>query len=324
MVAVLGSCITRDNFNRRFNPTYRDFYRCELTQNQASLISLMSDGFNLPEDQYGDLNEHEQWTVRTDLDKEVLPKLAELQPDYLILDFFADVHFGILTLPDGRLITNNRWKLPRTDFYRDLKARGEVRPLRFTDDRERYLELWQEALERFATFVAENLPDTTVIVHRGHFTDRLKLPDQPTPVSLPDHRKRRRVDVERANRFWRELDRRAAATFDAEVIDLTDRTYTTFDDHPWGPFYVHYTMDYYHRFLIDLHRIHLRRGAASDRVLRRRLQRAIRKGPQRSATAPAPLPRTLRAKRAIRRGLGRVPVLDRGLRVVSRIRRGRR
>lgn len=346
VIAILGSCISRDNFNSRFNPDYKEFYRCALTQNQASLISLMSEGLTLPEEQYGPLSEHDRWTVRSDLNKEFLRKVVDVRPEYLVVDFFADIHFGCLRLPDGRYITNNRWKLPKTDFYRHLKDRGAVHPFRMKDDPEQYLEVWQEAFGRFSAFVAENLPDTTVVVHRGHYTGQLQLPGQLETVPLLEYRKRQKVDVSRANRQWRRLDRLATAHRGAEVIDLTDRSYATFDDHPWGPFYVHYTMDYYSRFLIELHKIHLRHGAVRDvdlslrlvddveklaavapeleaEQLRRHHERTTgEKMPTNHATRPAAEPRTVRVRRTIRRAIAAVPALDRLFRIYSRFREG--
>lgn len=42
-VAILGSCISRDNFNSLFNPQYKSYFECILFQHQTSMISLMSE-----------------------------------------------------------------------------------------------------------------------------------------------------------------------------------------------------------------------------------------------------------------------------------------
>ena len=41
-VAVAGSCLTRDNFNGRFNPEWRTYFEVVASANQSSIISLMS------------------------------------------------------------------------------------------------------------------------------------------------------------------------------------------------------------------------------------------------------------------------------------------
>ncbi|MBM7797190.1 CDP-glycerol glycerophosphotransferase (TagB/SpsB family) [Microlunatus panaciterrae] len=259
-IAVLGSCITRDSFNSRFNPRYKDFYVCPLIQNQTSIISLMSEPMTLGDDQYGGMTAYDQWNVRTDLNKEFLAKVVDLAPDYLILDFFADIHFGCLQLPDGRYITNNRWKLWQTGFHRELKATDQLAELKLQSDPEAYLELWKASFDRLVGYLRENLPQTAVIVHRGRNTGSLQLPGQSETVDLQQHRKISKLNVPLANALWATLDDYAVNSTGFDVIDLTRREYPTFDGHPWGPFYVHYTLDYYSDFLTALHKIHLTRA----------------------------------------------------------------
>jgi hypothetical protein len=257
-VAVLGSCITRDNFNSRFNPDYKRAFECVLMQNQSSIVSLMSDSPGVPEEQIAVGTEYDRWNVRTDLSKQFLEEVAELAPDYLVLDFFGDVHFGVLDLGDGRYITNNRWKLWPTPYYRRLQESGPPRWLRLDRDTDEYLRLWRDAFDRLVEHLRRVLPDTVVIVHRGHNTDLLTLPDADTPVSLSGSGRLMALDVPLLNRLWSELDDYAVSSTGFEQIDLTGGQYPTSAEHPWGPFYVHYSMDYYPQFLAALSTIHLR------------------------------------------------------------------
>jgi len=258
-VAVLGSCITRDNFNSRFNPGYKQAYDCVLMQNQSSLISLMSESFSLTEEQLGPASDYDRWNVTTDLSKEFLLRIGELAPDYLVLDFFGDVHFGCLEVAPGRYITNNRWKLWPTPYYKQLQKDGPPRALRIETDTQEYLRLWREAYDRLVEHLRRVTPKTTVVVHRGHNTDLLQLPDATAPVSLSRSGRVKAIDVPTLNRLWTELDDYAVASTGFDVIDLTGGRYPTSPDHPWGPFYVHYSMDYYAEFLARLTCIHLRR-----------------------------------------------------------------
>jgi hypothetical protein len=77
-------------------------------------------------------------------------------------------------------------------------------------------------------------------------------------VPLRSYKKGVRIDVPLANALWRRLDDHATSTYGWDAIDLRDEGYLTCADHPWGPFYVHYTLDYYHRFLAELDLIDLR------------------------------------------------------------------
>lgn len=262
-VAVLGSCISRDNFNSRFNPDYRVRFTCPLHQNQTSLISLMSTPIVQPWAPTTEMNDYDRWNVATELDKSFLTEVVALQPDYLLLDFFADAYFGVARLDTGEHVTDNRWKLRHTDLYRSWKDADRLTRLRLVRDAEAYLPLWREAFDAFVRFARERLPRTALVLHRGRFTDSIRLPGSAAPESLREHRDaKRRIPVERSNRRWAQLDDYAAGRVDA-VIDLTDVDYPTFPDHPWGPFYVHYGLDYYPRFLAQL-------AAIDDRLLRHR------------------------------------------------------
>ncbi|MBW9204497.1 hypothetical protein KV097_00960 [Mumia sp. zg.B17] len=267
-VAIFGSCITRDAFNSRFNPDYKRHYTCVLMQNQSSLISLMSQPVDLAEDDYTPgSSEYDRWNVRTDTSKEFLGALFDASPGYLVLDFFGDVHFGILQLPGGSAVTNNRWKLWPTPFYRRMTESGDAVTMRVQDDPDAYMSRWREAFDAFMAMVRRELPNTVVVLHRGRNTDRLWLPDKARTVSLRKHRKVTKIDVELYDACWRMFDDYAAAAHGVEVIDLTEEDFPTFDDHPWGPFYVHYSMDYYGRFLGELHQIHLARSGVDPAKL---------------------------------------------------------
>lgn len=250
VVAVMGSCITRDNFNSRFNPGYRDGFVCPLHQNQTSVISLMSAPVVAAWSPVKEMSDYDRWNVGTELDKSFLGGLLALRPETLILDFFADVHFGVVRLDSGEYLTDNRWKLQHTDLYQGWQRAGRLRRLTLLDDTESYLPLWREALGRFIGLVREQLPQTRIVLHRGRNTNTLAMPDGEALV-LNRARPMADLPVEEANRLWAVLDDHAADLVDA-VIDLTDRDYPSSDQHPWGPFYVHYAMDYYPRFLAEL------------------------------------------------------------------------
>ncbi len=257
-VAVLGSCISRDVFNTRFNPTYKSMWDCVLMQNQSSLISIMSEPFPIPEEQLGEaMGDYAKEQVRNDTSRSFLGKVIDLAPDYLIVDFFGDVHFGVLEVSPGQFVTDNRWMLHKTDWHRDRREAGELHRVTIQDDTERYLELWQEALTRLVAHLAQHLPQTTVIVHRGHNASRFVPESGERLVPILRRKQLFKIDIELLNAMWRRLDDTAAQVEGWESIDLTEGDYPSFVGHPWGVFYVHYTLDYYDEFLAALNAIHL-------------------------------------------------------------------
>ena len=257
-VAILGSCISRDVFNTRFNRGYKAMWNCVLLQNQSSLISIMSPPVKFLDDDFGDrIGDYARKQVHRDTSREFLDELREARPSYLVVDFFGDVHFGVLDLGDDTYVTNNRWMLWKTEWYRRHRDAGDLRPLRLEDDRERYLALWREALDRLVAFVAEHLPETTVVVHRGRNAERWLASDGGQPKSLLARKKIFKVDIDRLNDNWRLLDDLACSVEGWHAVDLTDREYLSYKGHPWGVFYVHYTLDYYDEFLAALNVVHL-------------------------------------------------------------------
>lgn len=268
-VAVCGSCTSRDNFSSRFNPDHKRWFDLTAEVFQTSIISLMSPELSeaeLPQPVVGPSTgattkdrDYQIRITREDASRVFLAKLAAAKPDYLVLDFFADVHFGALRLPDGRYLTDNRWMLWPTDYYARLSERGDLTRLRIFKDPDGYFALWTEALDRFAAYVAEHCPDTEVIVHRGLNVDDVLLPGNPRPVRVQESRRARALNVPRANQLWARLDDYAIGTHGWTAIDLRAEGYTSYAEHPWKPFYVHYTPDYCHRFLAELLTIDLAR-----------------------------------------------------------------
>lgn len=252
-VAVLGSCATRDNFNSRFNPDYKEFYDCILTQNQASIISLMSSPLHYTKDDIGELNDYDRWNVETDLSKSFLDDLVVLQPAYLIIDFFADIHFGVISVAADQYITNNRWKLWKTPYYKELKDQGTIKRLTVLEHTEEYLRVWKRSINQLFAFLKEKLPECHVIIHKARNVSALA--NDGVLVDLATSGRVKKENVQLLNQFWAELDQYVIDHFPVSVIEVNDKLYYTYNEHPWGPFYVHYSEDYYHKFLLKLHRV---------------------------------------------------------------------
>jgi Family of unknown function (DUF6270) len=271
VVAIAGSCPTRDNFNSRFNPGYRRWFTCDLASNQTSMIAQMSPPIEVSWQPLKAMSDYDRWNIGSDLSREFLGLLAVQQPTYLILDFFADVHFGVARVADGRYLTDNRWKIQQTDWYRTQSEQGAFEQLTLQDDTEEYLKLWREAMDRFAAYLAEHSPDTIVIVHRGWNTGLVRVEGHGRPMPLNRYKPIRHFDVEGGNELWAMLDDYCVERFGWDTIDLRDEAFTTYPEHPWGPFWVHYEPEYYHRFLAELHKIHLRHSGV-DADLQDRVQ----------------------------------------------------
>jgi len=261
-VAVIGSCMTRDVFNRRFNPRYDAWFRVAFDQMQPSLISLMSRPTSVATDAFDSLGAFEGRRLSDDVSKAILGRIEATPPDYLVVDFSGDVRFGAIRLDEDRWITNCRKVLRRTAWYRELEAASPLTVVRMQHEPDAYVELFAAALDRFAAHVRRVAPGTKVVLHRGHYVRRLILPRSGRLVPLNEHRQVVRTDQARMDARWARLDDLAIDAHGWSAIDLRGREYPTSDSHPWGAGHLHYSPDYYPDVLAALAAIHLERAGA--------------------------------------------------------------
>ncbi|KYG37103.1 DUF6270 domain-containing protein [Bacillus gaemokensis] len=244
-VAILGSCVTRDNFNSKFNYDYKRYYECVLLQNQTSIISLLEKPITFPVNKVTELNQWDSNDMRADFEKNFLNKLEEEQPDYLIMDFFGDVFFGCMKLADT-YVTNNYWKLGKTQFVKEVKNPQYLNIIRDTED---YLVLWKKAIHNLFKILKERVPNCKIVVHKARFVEFYY--DENNRLQRIDPS----IDVALVNKYWSILDNYVLEKFNVQCIDLNHKSYTAYEAHPWGLFGVHYDPKYYNDFLNHLHEI---------------------------------------------------------------------
>lgn len=247
-MAVLGSCLTRDIFNSKFNLNYKHFFECALTQHLSSVISLMSPSVNYEASKIDNLKPFDEWALNTDLNKEFLQNIVRIKPDVLLMDFFADVYFGVLQVKENVYITNNRWRLRHTSFYRELP---EKTALNLNIDPNAYLELWKESIDRFFRYIKSRLPDMKIIVVHSMLADRYLSVSDKKLHKIGDHRKDN-LNVDLANEYLKWMTQYVLDQYATICLDMTKKKYRSYDAHPWSIFYVHYTMDYYQDALNQL------------------------------------------------------------------------
>jgi Family of unknown function (DUF6270) len=262
-VAILGSCISRDAFNTQFNPGYRADFECVLYQNHTSALTLMSP---LVDESWDWLEPHipnedrpvyaNESAVRDEFEKGFLDRLQEIQPDYLLLDFFGDIHWGVLEVDDGRFFTHHPVLWQSTNIYFKWAKEGRLKAWHPSTHLEFYFKAWSAAFVAFMQEVRARVPNTRVLLHRGHNTNtvidvsgqRLNFQEtRPGNLNHPFHP----IDVGFYNKIWAIFDDFAARFVNAEIA-LTGREWVTSDAHPWGPFYVHFEPDYYAQVLADM------------------------------------------------------------------------
>jgi hypothetical protein len=251
-VAVIGSCVSRDMFNSNFIPNYKEYFDCILTQSHASFITLMSDPVPVDEYKIDNLLEHDVVNVVNEHNKKLIDKLRDLKPDVILIDFFADVHFGVIKLSDGMFLTNNRWKIYKTTYYNEIKRYPVIQIDQNFDE---FSLLWKKYVDKFFEFAASELPNVMVVLNHAKFIDKYVVKDSGNIELLSNSGKCKSIDVNASNFYWELLSSYCINKYNVKHIDLTHNDYIAVEDHIWGPFYVHYCKDYYYDTMHELIKI---------------------------------------------------------------------
>lgn len=245
-VAVFGSCVTRDNFNRTFNPEYKELFDCVALADHVSLVSLMAPPVTVDVEKLDGLSPRLLQKLRREFSRAFLTELRETQPDYLILDFWPDLIFGFADLDGAGVITHNAWSTVKTKFYSD----HTVHHFRPDKDRNAFFDRWKDAADDFFEFAAEAIPNTRIVVHSARnvssWVDRNGSVQDFNPWAMT------------MNKHWSDMDAYVLEHHSPLRIDVISADTKSFEDHPWGKFPVHYTFDYHGRFLARLSEIALR------------------------------------------------------------------
>lgn len=236
-VAVLGSCVSRDNFNSQFNENYKLFFKIVADQHQTSFISITSKPVPFEEDESTlNMDKNNKALLVSECDKSYLEILKQQRPDYLFIDNYSDVYNGVMEVADGVFITDSPKFQKHKLFTKGLKR------LRMDTNPDEYFSLWRRRIKIFFDFMKENLPDCKIVLIKARFSDELQNGESLNVVRKS--MKFRTIDVDLLNSYWDVFDLHIQSKYDIKTIDLTDKKYLLSTDHPWGRYYCHYTKDF--------------------------------------------------------------------------------
>ncbi len=241
-ISIIGSCVSRDNFNSSFNEDYKKDFKVIQLQNQPSIISLVSKPIPYNSSDLSNIGEWETKQLKAELEKSIFNQLKSEENDFLVLDFFADVYFGVLKIGESYL-TNNNWVLHKTNFYRE---RSTYPTLNIFNQFDTFFVLWKKSIDELFKRISIVLPNTKVILHKARFTDSYITEDG--EIALFENANK----VSKYNRAWSLLDRYVESNFDVIPISISEDKLISTIHHKWGRFNVHYCLPYYHEFLKQL------------------------------------------------------------------------
>ncbi|MDF2556946.1 MAG: hypothetical protein K0R71_774 [Bacillales bacterium] len=248
-IAVLGSCVSRDSFNSQFISDYKNYFSLVFHQNQMSMISLSAKPIEFDEKLIDNLSPFDTNHFLTELDKSFFSEMKKHQPDYLIVDFYGDLFYGVQEIGDS-YITNKKWLFKQTSLYEKLDTRVEFKI--FGEDTEHYFPLWRDGVKFLFSFLEKELPNCKVIINKARFVDDYLDKESGEMKLLSNSGKLMYINVEVYNKWWDALDKHIINNYDVMVLDFDMSKYYAIEDHPWGILYVHYNLEFYQDFTRQL------------------------------------------------------------------------
>ncbi|MEC5317207.1 DUF6270 domain-containing protein [Enterococcus casseliflavus] len=252
-VALLGSCVTRDLFNSKFNPDYKNLFQVVADQQHMSMISLMSIPLPIREKTInGDVSDFYKNVYRQDLQKDFLKRLKNSDPDILILDFYTDVFYGALEVNNMSFITNKKWQYEKLSHFENILINKEYS---IYNESDQFIDLWKTSFDIFYDYLRKNLPNCRIVINKARFINVGKSYGEDFILSATLEDKWEKFHIDRFNILWDLFDTYASCKYNLQVINFKKDKYYCPADHPWGWFYVHYNREYYMNTLQEIKRL---------------------------------------------------------------------
>lgn len=99
--------------------------------------------------------------INQDLTKNFLAEVKKFKPDYILIDNYFEVIFGIIKY-ENCFITNNYWDLPKTKFHTEIKPYTKIN---MYNDPNTYLKLYKENMNLFLDYIQKESPNSQIILN---------------------------------------------------------------------------------------------------------------------------------------------------------------
>lgn len=231
--STFGSCSSRNIFNSQINEDYKNFFHINESVESVTLISLMSNPIEYDYNLINSSHPYDNKCVRQDLSKSYLNFLKQNRIDYLIIDTYFDVVYGIYIL-DNNHIFSDSIRLRHMDLNDEVNS---LPKLDIVNNFDEYMELWISACNRFFKFMADYCKNTTIILNCARsvyrYWDNGKL--------IVDENLKKNEYV---NKYRDILDTYILKNYDVEVLPFDVNTLAD-KNHIFGLHQSHYDQNYY-------------------------------------------------------------------------------
>ncbi len=170
-ISVWGSCVSRDIFNSIFVPNYKEKFQVIHDAQHCSVISMMAWPIKqLSTELVGDVTPFYKKVFKQDLSKEYLSRVHSDPPDILVMDFYPDVYYGAIEANDISYITAKIWQYKKLNWFKDIKLGTKYSCFKNT---EVFVDMWEKSFDNFMQIMSERCPETTIVINRAKFQNKL-------------------------------------------------------------------------------------------------------------------------------------------------------
>ena len=238
-IGIFGSCISRDVFTTYYND-YKQHFQLVFSHERESLISLFQNPMSFDEEDIkisppSKKNLFRIKNIFNDFSKSFFEDLNK-GIDYLIIDIYFEVLFGILILDDGSIITNNKWDLPKTHLYKHLNI---INKFEVYENPNKYFELWVLYCDKLFDFLKESYPNVKVILNKIRLADNVLKEDYSSYVNIDF-----KWIVDTYYPFIQKFEKHIEENYEVISIEYNGRVYTS-ENSRWNPYVIHLTEEYY-------------------------------------------------------------------------------
>jgi Family of unknown function (DUF6270) len=242
-IGVIGSCVSRDNFNSKFNAGYTRLFNCKLTINHIAFASLVSGKIDFNKEDIYLENSADADLILRELSRSYMEEIQNSDLDYLLIDFGTDIFYGIL-IANNNILTDDYRRVAKTKFYSQLENK---RFLNLVNDPDEYFEIWRKSFDKFVEIINTIKPDVKIIINKARAVKKYR-DNQGKIKEIVTVR-----NINRMNEMWDKFDDYAIKTYGFDYIDLSTKDYISYEDHPWeGQHPAHYIKEFYENFILEL------------------------------------------------------------------------
>lgn len=252
-VGVVGSCVSRDAFNRSFAPNYKNEVELVSSIYQSSLPSLARET-KIEGEVPGTVTQNYLEDICREYSGKNLDDLVNSRPDIVVLDTYADVQFGV-TEVDRQYVTRNHMAftaLNAADIYygdegKEFPVRGRFEGC--SEGSDNYFQLAKDSISHLVSRIREKNKGAQFVVNSARFASAYLAADD----QMKNYDKADRLDEK--NKHWGELDQTLRSMTQGIRIVYPDELIVGREEHKWGLNPVHYDQAYYDYFWQSLKKI---------------------------------------------------------------------